>query len=176
MKSFNKYLFILVLLCLFFSCKKNTKPGTSIKTQTDNVIYGNPIKIEITKNENSVMTIHADTLIRENGGNTTLFGRIYADLFDKQGVKSSMMYSDTAIVYTNSDSIKAFGNVLIESLKGYKLLTNEIILFNSSNLVKSNKDVIFTSNSNDTLYGTGFWSNFDMSNSQIQSPKGSMSK
>ena len=176
MKSFNKHLLILVLFCLFFSCKKNTKPGTSIKTQTDNVIYGNPIKIEITKNENSVMTIHADTLIRENGGNTTLFGRIYADLFDKQGIKSSMMYSDTAIVYTNSDSIKAFGNVLVESLKGYKLLTNEIILFNSSNLVKSNKDVIFTSNSNDTLYGTGFWSNFDMSNSQIQNPKGSMSK
>lgn len=176
MKSFNKCLFILVLLCLFFSCKKKTMPGTSIKTQTDNVIYGNPIKIEITKNENSVMIIHADTLIRENGGNTTLFGGIYADLFDKQGVKSSMMYSDTAIVYTNSDSIKAFGNVLIESLKGYKLLTNEIILFNSSNLVKSNKDIIFTSNSNDTLYGTGFWSNFDMSNSQIQSPKGSMSK
>ena len=165
MKNFNINLFVLILLCLFFSCKKNEKPGTSIKTQTDNVIYGNPIKIEITKDENSVMTIHA-----------TLFGRIYADLFDKKGVKSSMMYSDTAIVYTNSDSIKAFGNVLIESLKGYKLLTDEIILFNNSNLVKSNNDVIFTSNSNDTLYGTGFWSNFDMSNSQIQSPKGSMSK
>ena len=30
------------------------------------------------------MIIHADTLIRENGGNTTLFGRIYADLFDKK--------------------------------------------------------------------------------------------
>ena len=176
MKNFNKYLFVLVLLCLFFSCKKNTKPGTSIKTVRDNVIYGNPIKIEITKDENSVMIIHADTLIRANGGNTTLFGRIYADLFDKKGIKSSMMYSDSAIVYTNSDSIKAFGNVLIESLKGYKLLTDEIILFNNSNLVKSNKDIIFTSNSNDTLYGTGFWSNFDMSNSQIQSPKGSMSK
>tara|TARA_B100000902_G_scaffold321296_1_gene314169 strand:+ start:468 stop:998 length:531 start_codon:yes stop_codon:yes gene_type:complete len=176
MKNFNINLFVLILLCLFFSCKKNEKPGTSIKTQTDNVIYGNPIKIEITKDENSVMTIHADTLIRLNGGNTTLFGRIYADLFDKKGIKSSMMYSDSAIVYTNSDSIKAFGNVLIESLKGFKLLTDEIILFNNSNLVKSNNDVIFTSNSNDTLYGTGFWSNFDMSNSQIQSPKGSMSK
>ena len=101
------------------------RPGSSIKSEVDNVIYGNPIKIEITKNENSVMTIHADTLIRANGGNTTLFGRIYADLFDKKGVKSSMMYSDSAIVYTNSDSIKAFGNVLIESLKGYKLITEE---------------------------------------------------
>jgi LPS export ABC transporter protein LptC len=176
MKNFNKHLFVLVLLCLFFSCKKNTKPGTSIESQIDNVIYGNPIKIEITKDENSVMTIHADTLIRANGGNTTLFGRVYADLFDKEGIKSSMLYSDSAIVYTNSDSIKAFGNVLIESLKGYKLLTDEIILFNNSNLVKSNKDIIFTSNSNDTLYGTGFWSNFDMSNSQIQRPRGSMTK
>ena len=60
------------------------QPGSSIKSEIDNVIYGNPIKIEITKNENSVMTIHADTLIRANGGNTTLFGRIYADLFDKK--------------------------------------------------------------------------------------------
>ena len=64
----------------------------------------------------------------------------------------------------------------LDHLKGYKLLTDEIILYNNSNLVKSNKDIIFTSNHNDTLYGIGFWSNFDMSNSQIQSPKGSLGK
>ena len=176
MKNFSKYIFLVCIPFLSFSCKKDVQPGSSIKSEIDNVIYGNPIKIEITKNENSVMTIHADTLIRANGGNTTLFGRIYADLFDKEGIKSSIMFSDSAIVYTNSDSIRAFGNVLIESLKGFKLITEEIILFNNSKLVKSNKDVIFTSNSNDTLYGKGFWSNFDMTNSQIQSPKGSMSK
>jgi len=175
-KNFSKYIFLVCIPFLSFSCKKDVQPGSSIKSEIDNVIYGNPIKIEITKNENSVMTIHADTLIRANGGNTTLFGRIYADLFDKEGIKSSIMFSDSAIVYTNSDSIRAFGNVLIESLKGFKLITEEIILFNNSKLVKSNKDVIFTSNSNDTLYGKGFWSNFDMTNSQIQSPKGSMSK
>ena len=176
MKNFSRYIFLVCIPFLSFSCKKDVQPGSSIKSEIDNVIYGNPIKIEITKNENSVMTIHADTLIRANGGNTTLFGRIYADLFDKEGIKSSIMFSDSAIVYTNSDSIRAFGNVLIESLKGFKLITEEIILFNNSKLVKSNKDVIFTSNSNDTLYGKGFWSNFDMTNSQIQSPKGSMSK
>ena len=176
MKNFSKYIFLICIPFLSFSCKKDVQPGSSIKSEIDNVIYGNPIKIEITKNENSVMTIHADTLIRANGGNTTLFGRIYADLFDKEGIKSSIMFSDSAIVYTNSDSIRAYGNVLIESLKGFKLITEEIILFNNSKLVKSNKDVIFTSNSNDTLYGKGFWSNFDMTNSQIQSPKGSMSK
>lgn len=176
MKNFSKYIFLICMPFLSFSCKKDVQPGSSIKSEIDNVIYGNPIKIEITKNENSVMTIHADTLIRANGGNTTLFGRIYADLFDKEGIKSSIMFSDSAIVYTNSDSIRAYGNVLIESLKGFKLITEEIILFNNSKLVKSNKDVIFTSNSNDTLYGKGFWSNFDMTSSQIQSPKGSMSK
>ena len=31
---------------------------------------------------------------------------------------------------------------------------------------------MFTSNENDTLYGKGFWSNFDMSNFQILKPIG----
>ena len=43
---------------------------------------------------------------------------------------------------------------------------------NDKKLVKSEKDIIFTSNNNDTLYGTGFWSNFDMTKSQIVKPKG----
>ena len=88
--------------------------------------------------------------------------------------KIAELFSMDYGVMVNSGSSALY--VLIESLKGYKLLTDEIILFNNSNLVKSSNDVIFTSGNNDTLYGTGFWSNFDMSNSQIQSPKGSMSK
>ena len=174
MKNFNPLL--LIIISLFFSCKKEVTPGSSIKSEIDNVIYGNPLVIEITKSEKNIIIINADTLLRYNQGNTTLYGDVYADLFDKKGVKTSMMFSDTAIVYPYSDSMKAFGNVLIESLKGHKLFTDEIVLFNNTNLVKSNKDIMFTSNNNDTLYGKGFWSNFDMSNSQIQSPKGSMSK
>ena len=50
-----------------------------------------------------------------------MFGGVYADLFDDAGFKSSQMHSDSAIIYNNADSVKAIGNIIVESLKGYKL-------------------------------------------------------
>ena len=76
----------------------------------------------------------------------------------------------------NSDSVKAFGDVMVESTKGYKLFSEELILFNNTKLVKSETDIIFTSKNLDTLYGIGFWSNFDMTKSQILKPKGTLTK
>ena len=82
------------------------------------------------------------------------------------------MYSDSAIIFSTSDSVKAIGNVIIESVKGSKLHTHELILYNEVKLVKSEEHIMFTTKDNDTLYGKGFWSNFDMTNSQILKPIG----
>ena len=85
------------------------------------------------------------------------------------------MYSDSAIIFNKSDSVRAIGNVIVESIKGFKLHTHEIILYNDTKLVKSKEHIMFTSGEDDTLYGKGFWSNFDMSNSQILKPMGQIS-
>ena len=162
---------IIIIAILLFSCNNDFEKGTSIKTYIDNVIYGNPVRIEISQNDIVSIKINSDTLHQYNKGNTILFGGVYADLFDKNGLKTSELHSDTAIVFNNSDSVKAIGNVLIESIKGFKLYTEEIILYNKTKLIKSTENIMFTSNT-DTLYGIGFWSNFDMTNSQIQNPKG----
>ena len=53
---------------------------------------------------------------------------------------------------------------------------HEIVLYNDTKLVYSDKNVIFTSNRNDTLYGVGFWSNYDMSSSKILKPIGVINK
>ena len=167
---------IFLLLLFFFSCGEKQKKGNSINQYIDNVLYGEPVQIEISNNNKISLKINSDTLHRYNGGNTILFGRVYADLFDENGIKTSQLHSDTAIVYMNSDSVKAIGDVVVESIKGFKLFSDELILFNNTKLVKSNKDVIFTSSDSDTLYGTGFWSNFDMTKYQILKPKGMLSK
>jgi len=169
------YIFFFIIPFLF-SCDSKHNKGSSINEHIDNVIYGEPIHIEISKNNKVSMKISSDTLHRHNGGNTILFGRVYADLFDDNGEKTSELHSDSAVVYMNSDSMKAFGDVLIESIKGFKLFSQELILFNNTKLVKSDKNVIFTSKDLDTLYGIGFWSNFDMTKSQILKPKGTLSK
>ena len=169
-----KFLYLIILIV--FSCNKDIKKGRSISEYVDNILYGDPIRIEISENNKISMKISSDTLYQYNDGNTLLFGNVYADLFDEDGLKTSKLHSDTAIVYKNSDSLKARGDVFIESTKGLKLFSEELILFNNTKLVKSDKDVTFTSNDSDTLYGTGFWSNFDMTKYQILKPKGMLSK
>ena len=165
---------ILFILCLFFlSCSKSEdSKKSSIHDYTANEITGSPLVIEISKKDKTSIKIQSDTLYKYNNGNILLYGGVYADLFDDNGVKSSEMHSDSATIFNNSDSVKANGNIVVKSVKGYKLITSEILLYNDSKLVHSNKDVLFTSNKNDTLYGTGFWSNFDMSNSKVLKPTG----
>ena len=169
--------FYLIFLFLLFSCNKEIKNDIkSISDYIDNEIIGSPIKIEISENDKVSIRIESDTLYRYNNGNTIMFGGVYADLFDDNGIKSSEMHSDSAIIYNNSDSVKAIGNIIVKSIKGYKLLTSEVTLYNDVKLVYSNQNVMFTSNRNDTLYGEGFWSNYDMTNSKILKPTGVLNK
>ena len=165
-----KLFFIILLL---FSCnKKQEKHGSSILNYIDNEITGSPLKIEISENDKLSIKIQSDTLYKYNNGNIIMFGGVYADLFNSEGIKSSEMHSDTAIIFNNSDSVKAYGNIEVESIRGHKLLTSEIVLYNDVKLVHTNKNVIFTSNKKDTLHGKGFWSNYDMSKSKILKPIG----
>ena len=165
----------LLLFCLFISgcAKDRDEPSKSIYSYIDNKIAGDPIRIEIYKNEKPSINIESDSLYRYNEGNTILFGGVYADLFDDEGDQTSVMYSDSAIIFNKSDSVRAIGKVLVESLKGFKLYAHEIILYNDIKLVKSEGNIMFTSDG-DTLYGKGFWSNFDMTKSQILKPIGEM--
>jgi len=164
--------YFVFLFVLFFSCDSDPPSYESIHSYIDNEISGSPIIIEIFKDSKPSIKIHSDFLNRQNEGNTLLYGGVYADLFNQEGSKTSEMYSDTAIVFNQSDSVKAIGNIVLESIRGFKLHTHEIILYNDSKLIKSNHHIMFTSNENDTLYGKGFWSNFDMSNFQILKPIG----
>lgn len=166
-------LYLLMIVCIFISsCDNNEPKKNSIYSVIDNVIYGNPLTIEIYDKDKISIKIDADTLHKYNEGNTLLFGGVYADLHNDLGEKTSVMYSDTAIIYNKTDSVRAIGNVIVESLKGSKLHAHKIILYNKSKLVKSEENIMLTTNNKDTLYGKGFWSNFDMSNSQILKPIG----
>jgi len=168
----NKYLLYMFILLVASCNSDNPSSANSIHEYVDNQIYGSPLRIEVFHHEKPSIFIESDSLHRYNEGNTILYGSVYADLFDKEGIKKSEMYADTAIIYNKSDSVVATGDVLVESIKGYKLYTNKIILYNDIKLVKSYDNIMFTSNNADTLYGIGFWSDFDMENSQILKPIG----
>ena len=166
------FILSLIIVLFLYSCDGNEIASKkSIHSFIDNEIQGD-VRIEIFDKEKPSIFIKSDYLHQYNEGNTLLFGGVYADLYNNEGQKASEMYSDSAIIFNNTDSVKAIGNVEIHSVKGYELKTDKIILYNDIKLVKSDSYVSFTSNNQDWLSGKGFWSNFDMSNFQILKPKG----
>ena len=157
------------------SCKKNQSENNnkqSIYDYSSEQILGDPIRINISEAEKLIYKIESDTLI-DSLGNILLFGGVGIEVYN-DNAKTNDIFSDQAIVYSESDSMSAYGNVkIVSSLNGYELYTDKIMLFNNTKLVRSREEVLFINNS-DSLRGVGFWSDFDMVNWKIDKPIGSI--
>ena len=138
-------MFKLLLVILLFSCNKETqKKFKSINDYLDNELTGSPLMIEISEDDKLSIEIQSDTLYKYDTGDILMFGGVYADLYNSDGVKSSELHSDSAIIYNNSDSVRANGNIIIETINGKKLLTTEITLYNESfsNMLRNNSMIL----------------------------------
>ena len=161
-----------------FSCQGSKKEDTnkiiSINDYDQNQILGEPIIISITEGDDIIYKIESDTLV-DSDGDILLFGGVNVKIFENNLVTNNI-YSNNAIVFNKSDSMSANGNVkIISSKNGYILYTDTIMLYNQTNLVRANNEVLFINNE-DSLKGIGFWSDFDMENWRIEKPIGSIIK
>jgi len=136
-------------------------------------ILGDPINIIISESEKVIYEIKSDKLL-DSLGNVILLGGVIIEVFDDGGNKTNDIYSNRAIIYSETDSMSAFGNVkIISAMTGDQLFTEKIILYNTTQSVVS-KDKILFINGGDSLRGIGFWSDFDMENWKIEKPIGSI--
>ncbi len=136
----------------------------------DNEIL-NP-KISIYQEKHMVIYSIAERLLKNENEDALLIGNVVADFFSDTGLHRSTLYSDSAVVEKISNNLKALGNVKVVSDSGYTLFSNEIYWNNQYKLVTSNDSVVFTNSLNDTLYGVGFESDMDLTNSKIYKPYG----
>ena len=177
MKSSNfKINKLLLILIFFLSCDldKDIPSSDSIYDYNEEIL-GDPINIVISESERIVYEIKSDKLL-DSLGNVILIGGVAIEVFNEIGTKTNDIYSDRAIVYSKTDSMSAFGNVKIVSVaRGDQLFTDKIILYNTTQSVVSNDEILFI-NDGDSLRGVGFWSDFDMENWKIERPIGSISK
>ena len=177
MINLNKIIVLSFFCFLVTSCGNNKAKDKveSIYDYNADEISGEPIRISISEGSSDIYKIVSDTLL-DSLGNILLYGGVGIEVFDKQGKKTNDVFSDRAIVYTESDSMSAFGNVMaVSALNGYRLYTTRIMLYNDTKLVRSNNEVLFVQN-NDSLRGVGFWSDFDMVNWKIDKPIGLIEK
>ena len=173
----KKILNNLILILLLYSCQENIdfqKNKESIYDYNSDEILGNPVRISISEGNADIYKIVSDTLL-DSLGNILLYGGVGIEVYN-EGDKTNDIFSNRAIVYSESDSMSAYGNVkIISSISGYELYTDKIMLFNKTKLVRAREEVLFI-NDTDSLRGVGFWSDFDMINWKIDKPIGSISK
>ena len=170
----NKLLSILLLLLLSCNVDENTSNVKSIYDYNEEIL-GEPINIIISESEKVIYEIKSDKLV-DSLGNVILLGDVAIEVFDDSGNKTNDIFSKRAIVYSQTDSMSAFGNVkIISAATGDQLFTEKIVLYNTTQSVVSKNKVLFI-NGGDSLRGIGFWSDFDMENWRIEKPIGSITK
>ena len=85
-----------------------------------------------------------------------------------------MITSHYAFINEKENKINAFGDVIVVADNGQQLFTDSLLWDNKLDKIFTDASLTFISGNLDTLYGTGFESNIDLTNWKITKPKGSI--
>ena len=163
----------LIFISLFFSisCSKNDFTDNFEKDIHDQLSTN--VEITLTKKGNVTAKIKSEILKKNNQSlQLELFDNVNVDLFDENFQKKSLIKSQSAMVNEKENRIKAYGCVVVISDDGKILMTDSLTWDNNSDKIYTDANLEFITSDSDTLYGTGFKSNIDLTNWNILQPRG----
>lgn len=100
-----------------------------------------------------------------------LGGDVKTGIFSPEGKQTSIIYSDSAEVNRDGSRLAARKNVVVKSDSGITMKTDVLFWSNISREIFTDTFVTIYFE-NDTLYGTGFVSNVNLTNWKIKKPQG----
>ena len=131
------------------------------------------VEITLTKKGNITATINSEILKKNNQSlQLELYDNVNVNLFDENFEHKSLIKSQSAIV--NEKENRMNGNVIVTSNDGKILMTDSLSWDNNSDKIYTNSNLEFITSDTDTLYGTGFESNIDLTDWNILKPRGSI--
>ena len=163
----------LIFISLFFSisCSKNDFTNNFEKDIHDQLSTN--VEITLTKKGNVTAKIKSEVLKKNNQSlQLELFDNVNVDLFDENFQQKSLIKSQSAMVNEKENKIKAYGSVVVISDDGKILMTDSLTWDNNSDKIYTDSNLEFITSDSDTLYGTGFKSNIDLTNWNILQPRG----
>tara|TARA_Y100000768_G_scaffold137219_1_gene102177 strand:+ start:80 stop:610 length:531 start_codon:yes stop_codon:yes gene_type:complete len=168
----SKKLTIFSILFLI-SCSENDTIDEISKDVHDQLSTN--VEITLTKKGNITATINSEILKKNNQSlQLELYNNVNVNLFDENFEHKSLIKSQSAIVNEKENRMKAYGNVIVISHEGKILMTDSLSWDNNSDKIYTNANLKFITSDTDTLYGTGFESNIDLSDWNILKPRGSI--
>ena len=163
----------LIFISVFFSisCSKNDFTDNFEKDIHDQL--STDVEITLTKKGNVTAKIKSEVLKKNNQSlQLELFDNVNVDLFDENFQQKSLIKSQSAMVNEKENKIKAYGSVVVISDDGKILMTDSLTWDNNSDKIYTDANLEFITSDSDTLYGTGFKSNIDLTNWNILQPRG----
>ena len=163
----------LIFISVFFSisCSKNDFTDNFEKDVHDQLSTN--VEITLTKKGNVTAKIKSEVLKKNNQSlQLELFDNVNVDLFDENFQQKSLIKSQSAMVNEKENKIKAYGSVVVISDDGKILMTDSLTWDNNSDKIYTDANLEFITSDSDTLYGTGFKSNIDLTNWNILQPRG----
>ena len=163
----------LIFISVFFSisCSKNDFTDNFEKNIHDQLSTN--VEITLTKKGNVTAKIKSEVLKKNNQSlQLELFDNVNVDLFDENFQQKSLIKSQSAMVNEKENKIKAYGSVVVISNDGKILMTDSLTWDNNSDKIYTDANLEFITSDSDTLYGTGFKSNIDLTNWNILQPRG----
>ena len=163
----------LIFISVFFSisCSKNDFTDNFEKDIHDQLSTN--VEITLTKKGNVTAKIKSEVLKKNNQSlQLELFDNVNVDLFDENFKQKSLIKSQSAMVNEKENKIKAYGNVVVISDDGKILTTDSLTWDNNSDKIYTDANLELITSDSDTLYGTGFKSNIDLTNWNILQPRG----
>ena len=163
----------LIFISLFFSisCSKNDFTDNFEKDIHDQLSTN--VEITLTKKGNVTAKIKSEVLKKNNQSlQLELFDNVNVDLFDENFQQKSLIKSQSAMVIEKENKIKAYGSVVVISDDGKILMTDSLTWDNNSDKIYTDANLELITSDSDTLYGTGFKSNIDLTNWNILQPRG----
>ena len=165
----RKLIFILIFFSI--SCSKNDFTDNFEKDIHDQLSTN--VEITLTKKGNVTAKIKSEVLKKNNQSlQLELFDNVNVDLFDENFQQKSLIKSQSAMVNEKENKIKAYGSVVVISNDGKILMTDSLTWDNNSDKIYTDANLEFITSDSDTLYGTGFKSNIDLTNWNILQPRG----
>lgn len=152
-----------LLVLVFSGCLSEASDEVSkIKRQYDSMIT--MPEISIFRDHTLFASAKSSELFQENGKDIYLVGNLLSTFYDKDGNEMSVLRADSGRINEKKYSMLATGDVVLESVNGDALYTNELLWDNNNETVSSNDTILFISHSGDSLSGIGFESDVNLEN------------
>ena len=165
--------YYLILFFILISCSRSYQ----VEEPLDDIHDQLSVDVEITLTEQgNIKAIIKSKLLERNNENLELrlTDEVNVDLYDDSYQHTSLITSNYAFVSEQENKINAFGDVVVAADNGQQLWTDSLLWDNKADKIFTDASLTFISGNFDTLYGTGFESNIDLTNWKITKPRGSI--